>query len=1023
MDYGVSQDREKKLLERLILTENCIVAEIHRIASITPREFFEPTASALFSKIIVDFAYFENKALLEKYEGHNADEEFYNRYSGYLRDFARLLDAICNFFFDYQEYTEKFNPSQLKGLLDLKTNSLRCETLYLLGVILLLLEDKFPGAVKERVFVAYYRSSVEFPSTNLDLLVSLLRNRKEPFETCLSHLRLNTAFIDNVINVLKTYTIIEASSDLYQDKFNTEKQCAMIYTCLYFKPDYLQNQYAFMRQIVDKYFADKWILSLHFELKVDICQKWDSYKAASGALSNTVDTSVISRNASGKSAAIRALQLPGGLLSVENFGDYSKVILEYNNHLRWLILHSGNGSKAKKYTSLIAAANTATRLSSKDLLHFLIKLASFECKFYQSCRHLISRKREDCTRLKSRVFSIIDQVIAFLTNPIATGNIRWNEKLKSWLHTIKQSIVDLDMESADAPHILEHMQTKITEVSELHTGDLIILRQYFTMVVSHLNRLMNVCLVDNAFVERICERTDSVYLLYFLDESIQQLEILLKQDALSVKYIFLKISASIANLVRIIGDPVKRDALSTFYHKQLERRLRRIIQVIPRAIFIGMEELQSIYSPTSTIHVEKHHIKQFADLGRRRLLAQKTSEIAKLSLGISNMCISKLGGVEIQPRDLLIDGLREELHMKVQKILNTPEDNVFKTLAVQTKKFHAFRKAFLLVCEHIGINAVAMWREQVEDIIGSTIHSRRTQACSVAPSSSQQMLAKKFSGTQIMDYVLAATNPRTTVYNTFRQEWRSVGGNKPEFSVDFFTVLESWCPGTVLSGLHTAFSSGILALMKEFLHEVEKSSATLQTIPLEFNHKFIDSLTNTPGFIGLHRKLLPLYTKIGHLTILRETLKFVMEGNQKTQMATIFNASQNFLRACNIELENQEGSISKQPNLAGYFINLGLESTAVKKDERNSRNLAVVLFCSLVLYFTSNVISNKKSEFVDTYAMVCGLVTVIKRLGLWDKFTTLADVFLTDANVLGLIRQFKTTALMLPISKVGLCRS
>ncbi|KAI1704823.1 hypothetical protein Ddc_15994 [Ditylenchus destructor] len=93
------------------------------------------------------------------------------------------------------------------------------------------------------------------------------------------------------------------------------------------------------------------------------------------------------------------------------------------------------------------------------------------------------------------------------------------------------------------------------------------------------------------------------------------------------------------------------------------------------------------------------------------------------------------------------------------------------------------------------------------------------------------------------------------------------------------------------------------------------------------------------------------------------------------------------------------------------------------KDERNSKNLTVVIFCSLVLYFTSNVISNKKSEFVDTYTMVCGLVTVIKRLGLWQKFATLADVFINDANVLGLIRQFKTTALMLPISKVKLCCS
>jgi hypothetical protein len=59
------------------------------------------------------------------------------------------------------------------------------------------------------------------------------------------------------------------------------------------------------------------------------------------------------------------------------------------------------------------------------------------------------------------------------------------------------------------------------------------------------------------------------------------MEHLLGEDALSVKYIFLKIANSISTTALTYGKIVaeKRKQLASFYYKLLELRLRSVIQV------------------------------------------------------------------------------------------------------------------------------------------------------------------------------------------------------------------------------------------------------------------------------------------------------------------------------------------------------------------------------------------------------------------------------------------------------------
>ena len=71
-------------------------------------------------------------------------------------------------------------------------------------------------------------------------------------------------------------------------------QAAMLYTLLYFVPDTLRQETAFMREVVDKFFCDNWVVATYMGHVVWLPEAWDSYRAAKAAVTNTTATAEVS---------------------------------------------------------------------------------------------------------------------------------------------------------------------------------------------------------------------------------------------------------------------------------------------------------------------------------------------------------------------------------------------------------------------------------------------------------------------------------------------------------------------------------------------------------------------------------------------------------------------------------------------------------------------------------------------------------------------------------------------------------
>lgn len=166
----------------------------------------------------------------------------------------------------------------------------KCEALYLYGVMLLVVDLQIPGVVRERLLVAYNRYSAlkTDGDSNIDEVCKLLRstgfndgssNAKKILtypEDYFNRIPVNAIYVemvigrlrsDDVYNQISVYPLPEHRSTALAN------QAGMLYVCLFFATNTLHSQAARMREIVDKFFSDNWIVSFYMGITVNLLSK------------------------------------------------------------------------------------------------------------------------------------------------------------------------------------------------------------------------------------------------------------------------------------------------------------------------------------------------------------------------------------------------------------------------------------------------------------------------------------------------------------------------------------------------------------------------------------------------------------------------------------------------------------------------------------------------------------------------------------------------------------------------------
>lgn len=165
----------------------------------------------------------------------------------------------------------------------------------------------------------------------------------------------------------------------------------MVYICLWFLPQTLNDQFSSLRQLVDNYFAHHWMITLHPGITVNLFDKWKTFKAANNTLNALITSEKATKIMHEKINVLKKSKFPSGLLSLNTFESYSNTISECNEALHWLIGHTSN-CKYACWLELLLLAETVknSRFSTVhvlsidiDLFNYVLLLSRFEFKMKQ----------------------------------------------------------------------------------------------------------------------------------------------------------------------------------------------------------------------------------------------------------------------------------------------------------------------------------------------------------------------------------------------------------------------------------------------------------------------------------------------------------------------------------------------------------------------------------------------------------------------------------------------------------------
>lgn len=245
----------------------------------------------------------------------------------------------------------------------------------------------------------------------------------------------------------------------------------------------------------------------------------------------------------------------------------------------------------------------------------------------------------------------------------------------------------------------------------------------------HMVRSVN---VKKSYLVNISHISDFSYAWNVIDQYIEQIQERIKdkpRTVLLIKTLFMK-QASIMNLplgrmMEANSDDIENIAM--FYSNELVKFVKKVLQVIPTSIFANLEEISDILISKIKdfpVKLSKEELKEYTSFENRYKLAKLTHKISVYTEGI--LCLDKalMGVIRVDPKEILVEGIRRELVKTVSKMLHflfifsSKGDNV----ELQTKldslksKFKGLKKSFEYIQDFLNIPGEQIWREEVSRI-------------------------------------------------------------------------------------------------------------------------------------------------------------------------------------------------------------------------------------------------------------------------------------------------------------------
>ncbi|KAL7298837.1 hypothetical protein TKK_0008576 [Trichogramma kaykai] len=1083
-DFLRSSNSFGQTLLRLVARGNAIIAELMRLKNYLPPLYRLESKHDVqkYGVLIVDFAYFKAATAYEQKIENNPvlqelDEELRKNYSDILSRFYSGFESIHKYITDFNSYIDEMEDGTYlqesfeSVMMNEEGKQLICEAIYLYGIMLLSVDCYFDGQIRERLLVSYYRYNVQkVSSTRVDDVCLLLRStgfsrnlNKRPQnypESYFQRIPISESVLDLTIAHLRLDEIYNQTSAYPHPDHRSialSNQASMLVIILCFKPSILITQSATMREIVDRFFPDIWVISVYMGIIIDLVDWWSPYKAAKAALNNTLENSHI-KKISQKYGQLMEKQLikTGEALSSlnldeGNIGSVIKLTRDCNVTLHWIMLHTATPTilieDSKRLRNLKQQLIQDSKYTVEKTLRLLLNSAQIEYNIKQMYKQLLQDKENKWVKNKEKCILKINRLADAFSGVKQLDDIEKNQTLENWFREISKHIESV-LED-DGKKIMQLLQA-LEEVQEFHQleNNLQIL-QYLKEARQILHNMLRSSLMNEDTIIALNIVTDCCYAWNIMEAFIPEMQNRIKADPSTV----IQLKALLSKMASALEMPLLRinqikspdlASVSQYYSRELESYARHVLQIIPESVFAILAQIVDL--ETNVFHeipskLHKDKVKDYAQSRERLKMAELTYSISIFTNGMLSLESVSLGILRVDSHRLLEDGIRQELVKKVTLALHNSlvfdaksKDLLVNKLQALSTVMDGYRKSFQYIQDYTNINSLKIWHEEISYIISKAVEEEckgslwtpgkpwlflpeEKPLINLQPTDSN---SQTFMG-RLAREITRITDPKTTMYAEREFIWYDLKTQAEVSNHKIFSMILQAMDAPGLIGLDKIYSYFIATEIQrtvKFIDSGIKSKTWANTLKecetfqnsdhLKGNRSRFLLLVNnlvTKSWVQLFDSIL----KIGHWQLLRQKISCQLNSASQSEAQDIEASLRTLNDAVLAEVE-EKGLNSFEPEflneLSAMLVAVGITDVKNKIyfQPPKINNIDNILFLLTVpqlhkIHFCKNLAyltSKKIQDPVDPIILILGLQTFLKQFGIeyLNSFVTLVSKYI-----------------------------
>ncbi|XP_036064496.1 WASH complex subunit 5 [Onychomys torridus] len=1021
LDFLAENNLCGQAILRIVSCGNAIIAEVLRLSEFIPAVFRlkDRADQQRYGDIIFDFSYFKGPEFWEskleaKPELQDLDEEFRENNIEIVTRFYLAFQSVHKYIVDLNRYLDDLNEGVYiqqtleTVLLNEDGKQLLCEALYLYGVMLLVIDQKIEGEVRERMLVSYYRYSAARSSadSNMDDICKLLRStgyssqpgaKRPPNypESYFQRVPINETFISMVIGRLRSDDIYNQVSAYPLPEHRSTalaNQAAMLYVILYFEPSILHTHQAKMREIVDKYFPDNWVISIYMGITVNLADAWEPYKAAKTALNNTLDLANVKEQASRYASVSEKVHaqvqqfLKEGYLREEvlldNIPRLLNCLRDCNVAIRWLMLHTADSAcdpNNKRLRQIKDQILTDSRYNPKILFQLLLDTAQFEFILKEMFKQMLSEKQSKWEHYKKEGSERMTELADVFSGVKPLTRVEKNENLQAWFREISKQILSLNYDdSTAAGRKTVQLIQALEEVQEFHQLEsnlqvcqfLADTRKFLHQMIRTINIKEEVLITmqivgDLSFAWQLIDSFTSI-----MQESIRVNPSMVTK----LRATFLKLASALDLPLLRINQANSPDLLSVsqYYSGELVSYVRKVLQIIPESMFTSLLKIIKLQThdiievPT---RLDKDKLRDYAQLGPRYEVAKLTHAISIFTEGILMMKTTLVGIIKVDPKQLLEDGIRKELVKRVAFALHrglifnprAKPSELMPKLKDLGATMDGFHRSFEYIQDYVSIYGLKIWQEEVSRIINYNVEQECNNFLRTKIQDWQSMYQSthipipKFAPVdesitfigRLCREILRITDPKMTCYIDQLNTWYDMKTHQEVTSSRLFSEIQNTLGTFGLNGLDRLLCFMIVKELQNFLGMFQKiilrdrtvqdtlktlmnAVSPLKSIVANSSKVYLSAITKTQKIWTAY---LEAIMKVGQMQILRQQIANELNSSCRFDSRHLAAALDNLNKAllANIEAHYRDPSLPypKEDNTLLYEITAYLEAAGI----------------------------------------------------------------------------------------------